>query len=98
MTEHNEADLASLAGSFNFPVDPSLRGQIKDALTLTRVGGWWSAALLIEDPRSRKAYVAIYRWQLRDGAWKRVSKFICRTKADADKIHAFLNTHYAALR
>ena len=97
MSEHHEADLARVAGDFDFPVAPYLRGQIRDTLTLTRTGSWWSAALLIEDPRSRKRYVAFYRWQLRDGAWKRVSKLICRTKTDAGKIRSFLDTHHATL-
>ena len=97
MTGTYEADLASVAGDFDFPVADYLRGQIKDAVTLTRTGRWWSAALLIEDPQSHKSYVAVYRWQLRGGDWKRVSKFICRTKADADKMRTFLGTHHAAL-
>ena len=92
-----EADLTSVADDFDFPVAPYLRDQIRDALTLTRTGRWWSAALLIEDPQSRKRYVAVYRWHLRGGAWKRVSKFICRTKADADKMRSFIDTHYATL-
>ena len=96
--ENYEVHLSRVAGDFDFPVAPYLQGQIRDALTLTRTGGWWSAALLIEDPQSRKRYVAVYRWQLRGGAWKRVSKFICRTKADADKIRSFLDTHYVTLR
>ena len=97
MRKNYEADLARVASDFDFPVAPYLRGQIRDAVTLTRTGGWWSAALVIEDPQSRKRYVAVYRWQLRDGAWKRVSKYTCRTKADADRIRSFLDTHYAAL-
>ena len=78
MKGDHEMDLAShsLVGDFDFPVAPYLRGQIRDAMTLTRTGRWWSAALLIEDPRNRRMYVAIYRWQNRDGGWKRVSKFI----------------------
>lgn len=97
MRENYTANLASVAGDFDFPVANYLRGQIKDALTLTRAGSWWSAALLIEDPQSQKRYVALYRWQLRDGAWKRVNKFICRTKADADKMRSFLDNHYSTL-
>lgn len=93
----NGTDLSRLGDDFDFPVDRYLRNQIRDALTLARVGGWWSAALLIEDPRSGKPYVAFYRWQFRNGAWKRVSKFNCRAKADADKIRSFLETHHATL-
>lgn len=92
MKEDQETDFASLVGDFDFPVAPYLRGQIRDALTLTRTGSWWSAALLIEDPRNRRMYVAIYRWQYRDGAWKRFSKFIRRTKKDADKIRYVLSS------
>ena len=95
--EDYNADLARVAGDFDFPVDGYLRGQIKDALTLTRAGRWWSAALLIEDPNSREPFVAFYRWQLKGGAWKLSSKFKCRTKADADKMRSFLDAHYATL-
>lgn len=97
MSASYEADLTSVAAEFDFPVARYLRGQIRDALTLTRTGRWWSAALLIEDPQSQKRYIAIYRWQRRGGTWKRVSKFICRSKVDADKIRIFIDTHYAAL-
>ena len=97
MTENYEAHLANVAADFDFPVADYLRRQIKDALTLTRAGKWWSAALLIEDPKSQKRYVAVYRWQLKDGDWKRVSKFTFHSKADADTMRSFLDTHYAAL-
>ncbi|MDE0395544.1 MAG: hypothetical protein OYK82_12290 [Gammaproteobacteria bacterium] len=97
MREQYEPDLRSVAADFDFPVASYLRGQIRDAMTLTRTGRWWSAALLIEDPRHGKRYVAVYRWHFRDGDWKRVSKFVCRSKGDADKIRSFLDTHYATL-
>ena len=41
MSEYDEVHLAVLAGDFDFPVAPYLRGQIKDALTLTSTGDWW---------------------------------------------------------
>ena len=97
MRDSYDGDLGSAADDFDFPVAPYLRGQIRDAWTLTRTGGWWSAVLLVEDPRSRRHYVAVYRWQLKNGVWKRVGKFICRSKADADKIRSFLERHYATL-
>ena len=40
--------LVSGAGDLDFSIAPYLRGQSRDALALTRPGGWWSAALLIE--------------------------------------------------
>ena len=97
MAELYEPDLEKVAADFDFPVAGYLQGQIRDAMTLSRSGTWWSAALVIEDPRNRKRHVALYRWQFRDGSWKRVSKFICRTKGDADKIRSFLDTHHAIL-
>ena len=97
MSESYDADLRSVMGEFDFPVAQYLKGQIRDAVTLSRTGSWWSAALLIEDLRSRKQYVAMYRWHLRKGAWKRVSKFTCRTKRDVDTLRSFLDNHYASL-
>lgn len=93
-----ETDFADPEGDFDFPVDLSLRERIRDGVTLSRTEDWWSAALLIEDPWRRQAYVALYRWQNRDGVWKRHSKFICRKRTDADKIRSFLHTHYDTLK
>jgi len=84
-------------GDFYFPVDSSLRKQIRDGVTLSRTENWWSAALLIEDPWRGKRYVAFYRWENRDGVWKRRAKFTCWNRVDADKIRSFLGTHHSAL-
>ena len=97
MSESYDADLRNVMDEFDFPVAHYLKTQIRDAVTLSRTGSWWSAALLIEDPRSRKQYVAMYRWHLRGGAWKRVSKFTCRTRRDVDTLRSFFDSHYAAL-
>ena len=92
------SDWEGLAAEFDFPVDEYLRGQIRDGRTLTRKGSWWSAVLLMEDPRSGKPYVAMYRWHRKDGQWKRASKFTCRTSRDVDTLRDFLAEQRDKLR
>lgn len=84
----NEAN--ELLEDFDFPVADYLADHILQARTITRTGAWWSAALLISDPLTKKRYVAFYRWQKRKGSWKRVKKFTCNSRADASVMVSFL--------
>ena len=59
----------------NFPVAEFLRDHILDARTVSRRGGWWSAVLKIEDPRTKEPYIALYRWRLKEGEWKKATSF-----------------------
>ena len=97
MSSDFHPDLSGLADDFDFPVAPFLRGQIRDGRTLSRTGGWWSAVLLLEDERTGALYVAFYRWQLRDGVWKRTAKFACRTATVAGDLVDFLNENRSQL-
>lgn len=59
----------------NFPVSEYLRPHILDAQTVSRAGNWWTAVLCIQDPHTSRPYVALYKWQRRNGEWKKASSF-----------------------
>ena len=64
----------------NFPISDYLKPHILDARTISHTGAWWTAILLIRDPKSEKPYVAFYKWQKRNGEWKRASGFKINNK------------------
>ena len=47
----------------NFPISEYYRKNILDAETISRGGNWWTAVLLILDPKTKKPFVSFYRWQ-----------------------------------
>ena len=69
----------------NFPVTDYYKDHIKDAITIKRGGNWWTAALLINEPKSEKNIIMFYKWQLLDSKWKLRSKFKISDKVGADK-------------
>lgn len=56
-----------------------------DAQTISRGGSWWTAVLLIRDPKSKRPFVALYRWQLTEAGWKMRKRFTFRKVSE---IHA----------
>jgi len=70
----------------NFPISDYYRTNIEDARTVTRAGGWWTAVLLIKDPRSEKSFLNLYRWQKRDSEWRVRKTFSIRSKSELEKI------------
>lgn len=62
----------------DFPISDFYRPHIVDGETFSRSGGWWSAILLIKDPRSGKPFLGIYRWQHTDDGWKVRSSYKLR--------------------
>ena len=70
----------------DFPVSDYYKEQVVEARTISRSGLWWSAILLIRDPKTSKPFLAFYRWQKRDGDWKVRKSFKCGTVRDARKI------------
>jgi len=67
----------------NFPISDYYEGRILDAETLSRSGGWWTAVLLITDPKTDRPFIAIYRWQMTERGWKVRKTFTCRRKSEA---------------
>ena len=74
----------------NFPVVDTLRERIKDAVTLSRAGQRWSAALLISDPVTNQAIVNLYTWELIGGQWKTRETFAIRSKKAATHLREIL--------
>ena len=70
----------------NFPVSDYYRDHIRDGLTLSRGGGWWTAAVLIEDPRSGRLFISCYTWQKLDDQWKTRKSFAIRSRNALDKL------------
>jgi len=61
-----------MRGSELFPISEYYKNNIKDAYTIKRGGLWWTAALLIEDPRNNNNFIKIYKWQFdkKSNTWK----------------------------
>lgn len=70
----------------NFPISEYYRNNIKDAVTLSRGGGWWTAAVLIEDPKNGKPFVTLYTWQQVDDAWKMRKSFTIRSQKTLNEV------------
>jgi hypothetical protein len=70
----------------NFPISEYYRTEIVDAQTISRKGGWWTAVLLIRDPKSKVPFVALYRWQHMEDGWKTRKRFTFRRRSDIDAI------------
>ena len=77
----------------NFPMSEYYRENILDARTLTNRGGWWSAVLLIKDPRTKKPFVSINRWQHTKNSWKLRSRIHIRSKKDLSLLLETLNEY-----
>ena len=54
----------------NFPVSEYYKENIIDAKTIRRGGSWWTAVLLIKDPKTDRPFLSIYRWQYHSNKWK----------------------------
>lgn len=70
----------------HFPISDYYRNNILDAVTVSRSGGWWTAILLIEDPRSEKPFISLYRWQHTDAGWKMRARFKIASKQDGSNV------------
>jgi len=69
-----------------FPVTEYYRDHILDAETISRGGGWWTAVLLIADPKTNKPFVTIYRWQSDGEAWKTRKSISLKSKKQVDQV------------
>ena len=59
----------------NFPISDYYKEHILDAETISRGSSWWTAVLLIEDPVSKKPFIALYQWKLTGSVWKKHKSF-----------------------
>ncbi len=69
-----------------FPISDYYRDHIIDAETVTRSGGWWTAVLLISDPKTKKPFIALYRWQLTENGWKSRKRFTLRRSKEIETV------------
>lgn len=74
-----------------FPVAEYYADHVLDGVTLSRKGGWWSALLLIRDPRTHEPFLNLYRWEQVDGTWKNRKSFVIRDQKAVDTIISALN-------
>jgi hypothetical protein len=75
----------------NFPVSDYYRDQILDARTISRGGGWWTAVLLMQDPVSKKPFLAVYRWRHNGETWKLRKSISFKNKKQVEDIIGILN-------
>lgn len=64
----------------SFPVSDYYKDNILDAVTITRSGSWWSAVLLIKDPKTEKPIIGLYQWQKVGDVWKTRKRFTFKKK------------------
>lgn len=72
--------------TMRFPVSDYYADHILEGITLSNKGGWWSAVLLIRDPKTQKPFLALYRWEQKDGVWKNRKSFVIRDQAGVAKV------------
>ena len=81
-------------GSTEFPVSAYYHSHVIDGQTIARGGGWWSAVLLIRDPRDQSLFIGLYRWQETAHGWKTRGSFKLRTDNQIQRalviLHQFL--------
>ena len=70
----------------SFPISEYYRSNILDAVTVSRGGGWWTAVLLIKDPKSGRPFIGLYRWQFTESGWKIRKRFTFRRISEINSI------------
>ena len=75
----------------DFPISEYYRDNIVDGFTLSRVAGWWSAILIIKDPKTEKHILNVYQWQLTEGGWKVRKNFSFKKQKDFEAFVAASN-------
>ena len=69
----------------NFPVADYYKDCIVDAHTLMNKAGWWSAILLLKEPKTEKLFLALYKWQLCDNVWKTRMRWKFKSRVDCEQ-------------
>lgn len=64
----------------SFPVSDYYKDNILDAETVSRGGGWWTAVLLVKDPKTEKSIILLYQWQKKGDEWKTRKRFAFKKK------------------
>ncbi len=74
----------------DFPVSEYYKSNIRGAVTIKRRGNWWSAVLLIKDPRSSSNFLTFYKWQKTNDGWKVRQRFKVNSRLELEKINEIL--------
>lgn len=73
----------------DFPVSDYYKDKIVDARTLNNNGKWWTAVLVLSDPKTGKRFAKLYKWKNNKGGWKvRSSISLSNRKFIQDAINA----------
>jgi hypothetical protein len=83
--------------TMRFPVSDYYSEHVLEGITLSNKGGWWSAVLLIRDPKTKKPFLALYRWEQKDGVWKNRKSFVIRDQSGVAKVISALTELKAKL-
>ena len=75
----------------NFPVSDYFRENIVDAETISRRGAWWTAVLVIKDPKTDNPFLSIYRWSKSGDTWKKRKSISFSNKGQLEKLVNALN-------
>ena len=70
-----------------FPLSDYYKDHVIEGITINRGGSWWTAVLLIEDPKTKEKFFGLYRWQLTEGEWKVRKSFPIKNFELAEKIY-----------
>jgi hypothetical protein len=63
-----------------FPISDYYKNNILDGITISRDNVWWTAVLVINDPRTKIPFISLYRWQQTGNVWKVRGRFHFRNK------------------
>jgi hypothetical protein len=68
------------------PITEYYKEHITDFQTISKTGQWWTALAVIEDPKTGKPFVSLYRWQYTENGWKQRKQFKFNSKKGCKKI------------
>lgn len=90
-----EPDSSSI--EWDFPITEYFKGHILDGQTLTAAGAWWTAILLLEDPKSKKPFIGLYRWQKTAAGWKTRKRFSFKRATEVKQVLLIMQRFAAKL-
>ncbi len=82
---------------YNFPLSDYYKGNILNAETLTNTGAWWTAMLLIKDPKTQKPFIGLYRWQKTKEGWKVRKRFTFKRTDEVKRVMEVMQRFAAKL-
>jgi len=68
------------------------KDRVLDAVTIARGGGWWTAVVMIADPKTEKPFIGVYRWQSGETGWKTRKSIAFKSRKQVDAVMAALES------